>query len=136
MQIISLDIGKIRTGYAFGDTTLGVATTRTKILATTDILRFLETELHTGVELVLIGYPKNRLSGNTEITDFVENCIANIKNRFSSLKIQLIDERLTSKIASQNLRENLRSNKNTKVKNYLDNESARIILQEWLDEKY
>lgn len=124
MRVIALDVGTVRTGYAFGDTDLGVALTRKDVILSSNLIQFLEREFYSDpFEVVLFGMPKNRDNQDTDMTKIVLKVIDTIQAKFPHIKIAQVNERLTTKMA----RENIGSGK------YLDNESARIMLQEWLD---
>ena len=127
MRTISLDIGTVRTGFAFGDTDLGLALAGRDVILSSNLFQFLQREFFSNpYEVIIIGLPKNRDNQDTDMTRLVNDTILKLKEGFPHVKIIQINERLTTKIA----RENLGSGK------YLDNEAARILLQEWLDKNY
>ncbi len=124
MRVISLDIGTVRTGFAFGDTDLGLALAGREVILSTNLFPFLRTEFFSSpYEVILIGMPKNRDNQETDMTRLVQETILKLSEHFPHVKIIQINERLTTKIARQNLGPG----------KYLDNEAARILLQEWLD---
>jgi len=124
MRVISLDVGSVRTGYAFGDTDLGVALCRKDVILSSNLIQFLEREFYSNpFEMILVGIPKNRDNKETEVTVLVNKMIVLIQTKFPHIKINKINERLTSKLAAKNIGND----------KYLDNEAARIMLQEWLN---
>ena len=124
MRVISLDIGTVRTGYAFGDTDLGVALARKDVVLSSNLIQFLEREFYSDpFEVVLFGMPKNRDNQDTDMTKMVIKSMEVIQEKFPHIKIAQVNERLTTKMAALNIGKG----------KYLDNEAARIMLQEWLD---
>jgi len=124
MRVISLDIGTVRSGFAFGDTDLGLALAGREVILSSNLFQFLRGEFYSSpYEVILIGLPKNRDNRDTDMTRLVNETVLQLNEHFPHIKVIQINERLTTKMA----RENLGPGK------YLDNEAARILLQEWLD---
>ena len=127
MRTISLDIGTVRTGFAFGDTDLGLALAGRDVILSSNLFQFLQREFFSNpYGTIIIGLPKNRDNQSTDMTKLVNETVLKLNEHFPHVKIVQVNERLTTKIA----RENLGPGK------YLDNEAARILLQEWLDKNY
>jgi putative holliday junction resolvase len=132
MKILALDFGGQRVGVAFGDSEIGVAAARNFLANDTNLLENLvELVKRDGIEKILLGLPLG-FSGETKQTtatrEFGEKLEAKV-----GVDVEFVDERFTSKIAEANLHaagENSRAQKNL-----IDSESARIILQEYLDSK-
>lgn len=130
MKVLSLDFGNVRIGIAIGDTEIGVASARPFLTNESEtISSIVEICEREGVEKILVGLPKG-FSGETKQTSTTRDFAKELDTKVSA-KIELIDERFTSKIAEQNLRE---AEKNSRQqKELIDSESARVLLQEWLD---
>ncbi|GAB4147879.1 MAG: hypothetical protein OHK0017_10080 [Patescibacteria group bacterium] len=132
MRTLALDIGMTRTGYAFGNTELGVALTRPQILLTQNLERFLLQEnTIERIELLIVGIPTNRNSEATSMTQFALEKIKLITEILPDVKIIQVNEKSTSRVADKNLKEAVKSTQ--KVQMFNDNEAARILLQEYLD---
>lgn len=82
------------------------------------------------IDLILIGLPLNMDNSKSEMTLKVE-LFANQVEKELNLKVVLLDERLSSFQAEENLR---KSNLNAKkMKKYVDSEAARIILEDYIN---
>jgi putative Holliday junction resolvase len=85
------------------------------------------------VELVLIGMPLNWDETDTHSTQIVRNFIAVFKRHISAeVQIKEIDERYTSKMASQAMLEMGLNKKQRKNKTTIDEIAATIMLQDYL----
>ena len=51
--------------------------------------------------MIVIGEPKNMDDSDTHATPLVEKCIKDLQKNFPAIPIQKVDERFTSKMASQ-----------------------------------
>lgn len=127
MKIIGLDLGAARIGIAVADSDLRLALPRPAIAgserAVLDIAKFAAVER---AELIVLGLPRSMSGRDSRQTKLVRE-FAQQLGEATKLRIELADERLTTRAANQNLRGE--SEPRTKV----DSESARILLQDWLD---
>jgi putative Holliday junction resolvase len=123
-RILALDYGKKRTG-----------------VAVTDPLQLIATALDTvdtgeePVERVLIGYPVNFDGSSTDATPLVEKFVGKFRNVFPELPVELVDERMSSVMASQAIREMGLKRKDRQRKELVDAVSAVILLQEYLQSR-
>jgi putative holliday junction resolvase len=85
------------------------------------------------VELILIGMPKNWDDSDTHATPLVQQAIHKLKKEFPALLIKEVDERYTSKLASQAMIEMGMKKKDRRVKGNVDQIAAAIMLQEYLN---
>ena len=100
-RILCIDYGKKRTGIAVTDPLKIIASALTTV-ETKDLLPFLKKYFQEEeVELVLIGEPKNWDETDTHATPLVRQFIQKFKKDFPLMKIETVDERYTSKLASQ-----------------------------------
>jgi len=133
MKIIALDFGERKIGIAIGDTEIGVAAARDFLEnsseATAAIAELAERE---GVEKIIIGLPRG-LSGDTEQTESARDFAEELDAKTQAI-VELIDERFTSRIAEANLQSAGQDSRQQKT--LIDSESARIILQEYLDRNF
>lgn len=131
-KILSIDYGLKRTGLAYAEEPLFIALSLTTV-KTNEIFKFLSNYLKTNdVVKIIIGEPKSLDGSFTDSTKVIHNFHKKITKLYSKIKVELYDERFTSKIAkhvlfSSNLKKNKRKNKE-----YLDKISAVIILQDYL----
>src|SRR5205809_3224876 len=131
-RILCLDYGKKRTGIAVTDPLKIIASALTTA-ETKDIFPFLKNYFQQEqVELVLIGEPKNLDDSDTHATPLVHQFIQKFKKDFPLIKIETVDERYTSKLASQAMVEMGMKSKNRRKKENIDQVAATIMLQEYL----
>jgi putative Holliday junction resolvase len=84
------------------------------------------------VELVLIGMPTNWDDTDTHATPLVKKFIEQFKKQFPSIPVKEVDERYTSKMASQAIAQMGLKKKQRQSKALIDEVAATIILQEYL----
>ncbi len=131
-RIICLDYGLKRTGIAVTDPLRIIATGLTTI-PSSDLIRFLRDYFsREEVDLLLIGEPKNWDDSDTHATPLVQAAVKKIKKEFSNLPVQMVDERYTSKMASQAMLEMGLKKMQRRNKALVDEIAATIMLQEYL----
>ncbi len=127
---LGLDWGSSKVGIAFADEetrmafSVGVLKNDSKLLSLLWEL-FSEREIGT----VVIG-----VASHTHLQDVIsggEKLGSEIGEKYPSVRVEYQDEMFTTKMASANLREHGIKN----LARFDDQESARIILQEWLDSR-
>ena len=84
------------------------------------------------MELILIGEPKNWDESDTDATAMVKRAIAKLRKHFPDIPILTVDERYTSKMASQAMVEMGMKKKQRQQKGNTDQIAATIMLQEYL----
>ncbi|MCF7836677.1 Holliday junction resolvase RuvX [Candidatus Gracilibacteria bacterium] len=132
MKILALDFGGRRVGVAFGDSEIGVAAARNFLVNNSDLLDNLaELVEQDKIEKILVGLPLG-FSGETRQTNSTRDFVKKLEAKVA-VAIELVDERFTSKIAETNL--HAAGENSRQQKTLVDSESARIILQEYLDSK-
>ena len=131
-RIMAIDYGKKRTGIAVTDPLKLIASGLTTV-GTHELIPFLKKYFASEeVEQIVIGEPKN-LDGNaTDATALVNECVRILKKNFPDLPVVKIDERFTSKIAFQSMIDSGLKKKDRQNKALVDEISATIILQEYL----
>ena len=135
MIILSVDLGKVRTGLAVCDKDEILAVplctineTSTETLANVIIEKAKEKK----AELIVVGLPKNMDSTEGESAKNARS-FAGLLERLSDIKVELFDERCTTMAAQQYL-----NNTNTRGrarKKVIDTVSAVIILQDYLQKR-
>jgi putative Holliday junction resolvase len=131
-RILCIDYGKKRTGIAVTDPFQIIATALDTI-ETKNLFDFLKKYFAAEqVELVLIGEPMNLDDTATHATAAVHAFIKKFTKDFPSLPIKTIDERFTSKMASQAMIEMGMKKKDRRIKGNVDQIAATIMLQEYL----
>ncbi|MEO8583704.1 MAG: Holliday junction resolvase RuvX [Flavitalea sp.] len=131
-RILSIDYGLKRTGIAVTDPLQIIATGLTTI-SSPDLFSFLSDYfLKEEVERVIIGEPKNLDDTDTHSTAFVKRIIKKLKQQFPRMPITTVDERYTSKMASQAMIDMGMKKMQRRNKALVDEIAATIMLQEYL----
>jgi putative Holliday junction resolvase len=132
-KILSIDFGLKRTGLAMTDDAkmfaFGLETVDSKTLMD-KIGSLIEKEK---VDEIVLGLPKRLNNEDSHITENVHLLKEAIQKKFPVLKVELLDERFTSKMASQAMHAAGATKKQKKEKGLIDKVSATIILQSYLD---
>jgi len=135
MRILGIDYGEARVGLAITDplniTAQGLETIQ-RNGSDKVILRKLDEIFETyEVDTIVIGIPLNMNGTVSERAKVTENFIHKLKCKYNTLKIETIDERLTTVEAHKTMNF-LNVNKNKK-KNIVDTISAVYILETYLN---
>jgi putative Holliday junction resolvase len=131
-RILSIDYGGKRTGLAVTDP-LKIIATGLGTVDTPKLMAFLkEYFAREPVELVIIGMPTNWDDSDTHATPLVKKFIGEFKKAFPSLPVKEVDERYTSKLASQAMLQMGLKKKQRQNKKLVDEIAATIMLQEHL----
>jgi putative Holliday junction resolvase len=132
-KILAIDYGTKRTGFAISDESrifaFGLSTQETK-----NNITYLETIIpKEKIDTIVIGIPKKLNNELAEIVPKIELFKRQMKNKFPDIKIIDVDERFTSKMAFQSMIDNGMSRKDRQNKALVDEISATIILQGFLE---
>lgn len=131
-RILSIDYGKKRTGLAVTDPLQIIATGLTTV-ETPKLIPFLkEYFAKEPVELIIMGEPKNWDDTDTHATPLVKKAVERLKKEFPAIPIKMVDERFTSKMASQAMIDMGLKKKQRQNKALVDEIAATIMLQEYL----
>lgn len=131
-RIISIDYGLKRTGLAVTDPFKIIATGLTTV-ETPKLIPFLKDYFKKEeVELIIMGEPKNWDESDTHATPLVKKAVIRLKKEFPAIPIKMVDERYTSKLASQAMIEMGLKKKQRQNKALVDEIAATIMLQEYL----
>jgi putative Holliday junction resolvase len=131
-RILSIDYGGKRTGLAVTDP-LKIIATGLCTVETPKLSAFLKDYFsREQVEQVIIGMPVNWDDSATHATPLVQKFIKDFQKNFPSIPIQEVDERFTSKLASQAMLQMGLKKKQRQNKSMLDEIAATIMLQEYL----
>ena len=132
-RILSIDYGKKRSGIAVTDPLKIIATGLTTV-ETPKLLTFLRDYIKKeGVEQVIIGMPTNLDDSDTHATPLVKKFIELLRRNFPALPITEVDERFTSKMATQAMLDMGLKKKQRQNKALKDEIAATIMLQEYMN---
>lgn len=132
---MALDYGKKRTGIAVSDP-LQIIARGLETVDTGELIGYLKKYFkEEEVEKVIIGYPLNFDDTPTHATPLVEKFIGKYKHVFPDVEIEKVDERLSSKMASQAIAGMGLKKKDREEKGLIDTVAATILLQDYLEKR-
>jgi putative Holliday junction resolvase len=135
-RIMALDIGAKRTGVAVTDPMKIIANALTTI-PTNELIQFLKQYMQTEeVELLVVGEPKQMDNTASQSAALINVEVEKIKKEFANLPIKRVDERFTSKMASQVIAQSGKNKKERQNKSLIDTISATIILQSYMESNF
>ena len=134
-KALGIDYGTKRTGIAITDAMQIIATGLTTV--STALLDKFITDLVQKEAIVcfVVGDPKNLDGTPTDSTGHVNGFVKRLQKTYPTIPIHKIDERFTSKIARQSILASGIKKKGRQNKALVDEVSATIILQNYLDYK-
>ncbi|OYU84733.1 MAG: Holliday junction resolvase RuvX [Flavobacterium sp. BFFFF2] len=134
-RVLAFDIGLKRTGLAVTDDFQLIASGLTTV-ETPQLIPFLQKYLaQEKVVAFVIGEPK-QLDGSPSESDAIVRSVANkIQTHFPDVPQRWIDERFTSKMASQSMLASGMKKKQRQNKGTVDEIAATILLQDYLNRK-
>ncbi len=134
-RILAIDYGMKRCGIAVTDELQIIATALTTV-ESPKIMEFLKQYfLKEKVEKVVIGEPKDLRGNDTHGTAPVKKFVEKFQQIFPNMELKMVDERFTSKMASQSLIQSGVKKMQRQDKGLIDQVSATIILQYYLEMK-
>ena len=135
MRILSIDYGDSRTGIAITDplniTAQGLETIYCNGSDKIILKRLDEIFEQYDVDTIVVGMPFNMSGNKTQRAEKTENFIHKLKCKYNKMKIETMDERLTT-VAAHKTMNFLEVNKNKK-KDIVDTISAVYILEIYLN---
>jgi putative Holliday junction resolvase len=132
-RIIAIDYGKKRTGLAVSDPLKMIAgglTTLPDYEAIAYLKNYVEKQ---DVELFILGEPRKMNYQPSENMPRVEKFKEKLQRAIPSVEIKLVDERFTSVLAHQAMREGGLKKMQRQNKELVDELSATILLQTYLE---
>ena len=135
MKAMGIDFGMARIGIALSDDTKFLASpfiTYKRKNEEEDITYFINLIKEKQVDEIVCGLPYNMAGEEQEIAQRTRDFMAKISERLN-IDINFVDERLSSSIAEDILKQSIKDWKKRKEK--LDAMAASVILQDYLDER-
>lgn len=131
-KILALDFGLKRTGVAITDENKIIASGLTTI-DSRELMTFLNNLVQKEkIEQIIVGLPKRLNNEDSHITSNVYLLKEALEKQFPLIPIELYDERFTSKMAFQTMIDIGLSKKQRQQKELIDEISATILLQSFL----
>ena len=134
-RILSIDYGGKRTGLAVTDPFQLIATGLGTV-ETIKLMAFLKDYFgKEAVEEVIIGMPTNLDDSATHATPLVKKFIEQFKKNFPHVPVKEVDERYTSKLATQAMLQMGLKKKDRRSKGLVDEIAATMMLQEHMERR-
>jgi len=134
-RILSIDYGKKRVGMAVTDPGQIIATRLTTV-PTHTIWNFLKDYFQKEkVETVVVGYPRQMNNEASEAVRYINPFLRKFQQIYPEIRLELYDERFTSKMAFQTMIDGGLKKKQRQNKEMIDGISATIILQNYLEQR-
>jgi len=134
-RILAIDYGRKRTGLAVTDTLQLIPGGLTTV-PSHELLNFLEDYFRKEpVERIVVGLPKQMNNQPSESMKYIEPFVRLLKKKWPEMPVEYYDERFTSVLAHQAMLEGGLKKKDRQNKALVDEISAVIILQSYLESK-
>jgi putative Holliday junction resolvase len=131
-RIMAIDYGSKRVGLAVTDP-LRIIASGLDTIHSKDLIAFLESYFKKEpVDIIVVGEPKTLANKASDSARFIEPFVTHLRKKFPDKKIERFDERFTSAIAHQTMRDGGLGKKARQDKELVDRISATIILQDYL----
>ncbi len=132
-RLMAIDYGSKRVGIAVTDPFQIIATGLTTVHSK-DVIEFLKAYTSKEeVECIIVGEPKRLNNLPSDSARLVDSFVVHLKRSFPEIRVERIDERFTSKMAFQTMIESGLKKKARRNKELVDEISATIILQSWMN---
>jgi putative Holliday junction resolvase len=134
-RILALDYGQKRVGVAVTDE-LQLIAGPLDTVHTKDLMSFLTDYLRREkVDCIVVGEPRQMNGSPSESAIYINSFLKQLKKTFPALKVETVDERFTSKIASRAILDSGVRKKDRQDKSLVDKVSAVLILQSYLESR-
>ena len=134
-RILAIDYGRKRTGLAVSDTMQIIANGLTTV-PTHELLDFIAGYVQKEpVERIIIGLPKQMNNEVSENMKYIEPFVRLLKKKIPEMPVEFVDELFTSVLAHRTMLEAGLKKKDRQNKALVDEISATIILQTYLESK-
>ena len=134
-RILAIDYGRKRTGVAVSDAMQIIANGLTTV-PTHELLDFITGYVQKEpVERILVGLPKQMNNEASESMKYIDPFVHSLKKRLPEIPVEFVDERFTSVLAHRTMLEAGLKKKDRQNKALVDEISATIILQTYLESK-
>ena len=134
-RILAIDYGKKRTGIAVSDTLQLIANGLTTV-PTGELMSFLTDYVsREPVERIIVGLPKQMNNEASENAKRIEPFVRTLRKTMPNIPVEYVDERFTSVLAHRAMLEGGLKKKARQNKALVDEISATIILQDYLESK-
>ena len=134
-RIMAIDYGTRRVGIAVTDP-LQIIASPIDTIRPSELFSFIERyNTNNTLESIVVGHPMKEDGSPTHITKDVEQLVINLEKKFPGIEIVSHDERYTSRMAQESMLVSGAKQKARRKKSNIDQISATLILQSYLQEK-
>ncbi|MDD6357465.1 MAG: Holliday junction resolvase RuvX [Bacteroidales bacterium] len=134
-RVLAIDYGQKRCGIAVSDT-LQLIANGLDTIPTANLMSFLENYFQREpVDVVVFGLPRQMNNQESQSMQYIAPFVKRFKEKFPDKKVEFEDERFTSKMAFQTMIDCGLKKKERQNKALIDQVSATIILQSYLENK-
>ncbi|MDR1403666.1 MAG: Holliday junction resolvase RuvX [Tannerellaceae bacterium] len=134
-RILAIDYGRKRSGLAVTDTLQLIANGLTTV-PSGELISYLSNYIsREPVDLFVIGFPKQMNNEVSENMKYIEAFVTHLKRTIPDIPVTYYDERFTSVLARRALIEGGAKKKTRRQKALIDEISAVIILQSYLESR-
>lgn len=132
-RILAIDYGRKRVGIAVTDPLKIIANGLTTVKSC-DLLKFLSDYLTKEiVELIVVGLPKTMNNEESDSMQYIKPFVEKLKKQHPNVPVEMYDERFTSVLAHKAMLEGGLKKKERQNKALVDEISATIILQSFME---
>lgn len=134
-RILAIDYGQKRVGLAVTDPLKIIANGLTTV-PSGEIFKFLaDYTAKEQVELFVVGLPKKMNNEYSDSMRLIEPFVKALKKKYPNIPVEMVDERFTSVLAHQAMLAGGLKKKDRQNKALVDEISATIILQSYMESK-
>lgn len=131
-RIMAIDYGRKRVGIAVTDE-LRIIANGLQTVPVDEIFPFLDDYTrHENVDLFVVGEPRQMNNAPSEAHRFIDPFVKKLKKHFPNIRVARVDERFTSVMAQSTIREAGLKKKDRQNKGLIDQVSATIMLQSYM----
>jgi putative holliday junction resolvase len=134
-RILAIDYGQKRVGLAVTDELQMIATPLGTIPAGKTIQFLKDFVGENVVDCFVVGEPRQMNNQPSESAKYIEPFVRLLKREFQDIPVERMDERFTSMIAVQAIRDAGMKKKDRQNKSLVDSVSAVLILQSFMEAK-
>lgn len=134
-RILAIDYGRKRTGIAVTDTLQMIANGLTTVPSGELVAWIAGYILKEPVDMIVVGQPKQMNNEPSENMKYVEAFVTHLKRTIPHIPVEYYDERFTSVLAHKAMLDGGLKKKKRQDKGLVDEISAVIILQSYLENK-
>lgn len=132
-RLLAIDYGRKRTGIAVSDTLQIIANGLTTVPSHTIIAFLKDYVVKEPVERIIIGMPRQMNYEESESMQYIKPFVKKLQKEIPDIPVEYFDERFTSRMALQTMIDGGVKKKKRQNKSLVDEISATIILQGYME---